>query len=239
MYLARGCRQWQSIRRPSFWQSVVLCLLSSRFRRIEHQIRWNCTAFCPRSVALRIRSLPHEARHRRCGGNYCFCHALLLDGFPRAVVAIDDNEDDLAACMRSSCASEQKALGSDVDADGFESSSQALGRTREGFQPSVHISIWKRHSYQFGATFLQLSALDSHSTFEWKWFWNLYQLLFHDARRRSADDALPLPHHHHHPRLRQVAPFLLVIFAVPFCCRPWMELAPRREPRCGGADMSG
>ena len=53
-------RQWQSIRRPSFWQSVVLCLLSSRFRRIEHQTCWTCTALWPRSVALRIRSLAHE-----------------------------------------------------------------------------------------------------------------------------------------------------------------------------------
>ena len=25
------------------WQSVMLCLLSSRFRRIEHQTRWTCT----------------------------------------------------------------------------------------------------------------------------------------------------------------------------------------------------
>ena len=73
---SKWCRQWQSIRRPSFWQSVVLCLLSSRFHRIEHQTRWTCTALWPRSIALRIRSLPHEgvvgtARHRRCGGNHC------------------------------------------------------------------------------------------------------------------------------------------------------------------------
>ena len=41
-------------------------------------------------------------------------------------------------------------------------------------------------------------------------------------------------YHQHHPRLRQVVPFVLVIFAVPLSCRPWMALATRREPRCGG-----
>ena len=73
---SKWCRQWQSIRRPSFWQSVVLCLLSSRFRRIERQTRWICTALWQRSAALRIRSLPREVllvRHWRCGGNQCLC----------------------------------------------------------------------------------------------------------------------------------------------------------------------
>ena len=37
--------------------------------------------------------------------------------------------------------------------------------------------------------------------------------------------------HTHHPRLSQVAPFVSVIFAVPLCCRPWLALATRREPR--------
>ena len=101
---SKWCRQWQSIRRPSFWQSVVLCLLSSRFRRIEHQTRWICTALWPRSVALRIRSLPHEVMLAQQGigdaaETTASVHALLLDDPPRAVVTIDD-EDDLGTDIR-------------------------------------------------------------------------------------------------------------------------------------------
>ena len=98
-------RQWQSIRRPSFWQSVVLCLLSSRFRRIEHQTRWTCTALWPRSVALRIRSLPHEVLLAQLGigdaaETTASVYALQLNDPPRAVVTIDDDEDDFGTDIR-------------------------------------------------------------------------------------------------------------------------------------------
>ena len=101
----RWCRQWQSIRRPTFWQSVVLCLLSSRFRRNEHQTRWTCTALWPRSVALRIRCLPHEVFLAQFGigdaaETTASVHALLLDDPPRAVVTIDDDEDDFGTDIR-------------------------------------------------------------------------------------------------------------------------------------------
>ena len=66
-----------------------------------------------------------------------------------------------------------KMENSDVDADGSASSSQALGRTREGFEPSVHMSIWEVFSYQLGTTFLQLTALELHSTSELSCFWNM------------------------------------------------------------------
>ena len=68
----------------------MLCLLSSRFRRIEHQTRWICTALWPRSVALRIRSLPHDVLLAQFGigdatETTASVHALLRDDPPRAV----------------------------------------------------------------------------------------------------------------------------------------------------------
>ena len=103
--IIKWCRQWQLIRRFSFWQSVVLCLLSSRLRRIEHQTRWTRTALWPRSVALRIRSLPHEVLLGQLGigdaaETSASVHALLLDDPPRAVVTIDDDEDDFGTDIR-------------------------------------------------------------------------------------------------------------------------------------------
>ena len=108
-------------------------------------------------------------------------------------MTIDDDEDDLGTDIRMHEELEPKkwkTTGLDIDADGFESSSQALERTREGVQPSVHMSSWKRHSYQLGTFFLQLSVLDLHSTFGVSCFWNLKHFFFQDARRLSADVAL-------------------------------------------------
>ena len=177
-------RQWQSIRRPSFWQSGALCLLSSRFRRIEHQ---NNTLAKKRGLADPInatRGVVGTVRHPRCGGTSAFVHAFLLDDPPRAVVTIDDDEDDLGTdiCMYEKlkrAKMEWKTPGSDVDADGFKSSSQALGRTREGVQPSVHMSIWISCELLVCIPLLSCNVSGTCINF-----------FFEDARRRSADDAL-------------------------------------------------
>ena len=105
VYLRSGSGSGNRSEDLFFWQSVVLCLLSSRFRRIEHQTRWTCTALWPRSVALPIRSLPHEVLLAQLGigdaaETTASVHALLLDDPPRAVVTIDDDEDDFGTDAR-------------------------------------------------------------------------------------------------------------------------------------------
>ena len=161
-------RQWQSIQRPSFWQSVVLCFFSSRFCRFEHQTRWTCTALWPRSVALRIRSLPHEVLLAQLGigdaaETTASVHALLLDDPPRAVVTVDDDEEDLGTDIRMQTSMRTASNQARKHWCGLD----------KGVHPSVHVSIRKRHSYQLGTSFLQLSVLDLHSTFEPSCFWNL------------------------------------------------------------------
>ena len=74
----------------------MLCLLSLVFRRIHRQTRWTCSALWPRSVALRIRSLPHEMLLAQLGigdaaETSASVHALLLDDPPIAVLTIDDD----------------------------------------------------------------------------------------------------------------------------------------------------
>ena len=53
-----------------------------------------------------------------------------------------------------------------------------IGEDSRAVQPSVHMSISKRHSYQLGTTFLQLSVLDLHAILGLSWFWNLSRLFF-------------------------------------------------------------
>ena len=155
---SKWCRQWQSIRRPSFWQSVVLCLLSSRFRRIERQTRWICTALWQRSAALRIRSLPRGVLLAQLGiggaaETSASVHALLLDDPPRAVVTIDDDEDDLDTdiCM---CEELKRAKMENSRVrrrcGRLRMKLTSTGKDSRGVSTKCALSIWNRHPYQLG-----------------------------------------------------------------------------------------
>ena len=120
-------------------------------------------------MALRIRSLPHEVLLAQLGigdaaETTASVHALLLDDPRRAVVTIDDDEDDFGTDIRMH--GELKRVKMEklqAQTSMRTASNQARkhwGGLERGFQPSVHMSIWNRHSYQLGTTFLQLSVLD-------------------------------------------------------------------------------
>ena len=107
-------------------------------------------------------------------------HALLLDDPPRPVVTIDD--DDLGTDIRMH--EELKRVKIEKNSrlrrrcGRLRIKLERIGEDSRGVSTSVHMSIWKRHSYQLGTTFLQLSVLDFHSTFELSIFWNTCSYFF-------------------------------------------------------------
>ena len=161
----------------TFVLAKVLCCVFSRHVSAERNTKLAGLAqqSRPRSVVLRIRSLPREVLLAQLGigdavETTAFVHALLLDDPPRAVVTIDDDDDDLGTDIRMH--EELKRVKMENSrlrrrSGRLRIKLASIGRGLEmRFQPSVHMSIWMRLSYQLGTTFLQLSVLDLHSIFE-------------------------------------------------------------------------